>query len=116
MKGFKIRRIFLLAVASLLLPVFVMAQTDGGGSSGTGGNSEAAKTPDSKLERKKAKREWKKNRKQQMSDEQSKKEYNKKYNTKKTRKRMKKAQKKAQNNNEHKKQFFIVRWWHKIFH
>src|ERR1035437_8550366 len=113
---FNIRRILALAVAFSLLPLFVMAQADGGGTSGTSGNSEAAKTPDSKLERKKAKREWKKNRKEQMSDAESKKEYNKKYNTKKTRKRMKKAEQKAQNNNDHKGQFFLVRWWHKIFH
>ncbi|MCX6311775.1 MAG: hypothetical protein NT084_09075 [Bacteroidetes bacterium] len=113
---YKIRRVLALLVACTFLPLCVMAQSDGGGTSGTTGNTEGAKTPDSKIDRKKAKLAWKKNRKQQMSDAESKKEYNKKYNTKKTRKRMKKAEKKAQNNNDHKGQSFLVRWWHKIFH
>ncbi len=91
-----------------------MAQTEGGG--GTSGNGTEAKAPDSRLERKKAKRDWKKKRKQEMGAAASRKEYNKKYNTKKTRKRMKKNEKKAKKNNEHKRDFFLVRWWHKIFH
>lgn len=114
MSRFNIRRIFVLSVALTLLPIFIMAQTEGGGSSG-GGNTEA-KTPDSRIERKKAKRDWKKSRKQEMDAAKSRKEYNKKYNTKKTRKRMKKAEKKALKNNSHKRDFFLVRWWRKIFH
>lgn len=113
MKRFNIRRIFVLSVAFLLLPLFVMAQTDGGG--GNSGAGTEAKTPDSRLERKKAKRDWKKNRKQEISDAKARKEYNKK-NTKKTRKRMKKNEKKAKKNNEHKRDFFLVRWWRNIFH
>lgn len=108
MKRFNIRRILALSVAFLLLPLFAMAQTEGGGGE--------AKTPDSKIERQKAKRDWKKNRKQEMDDAKARKEYNKKYNTKKTRKRMKKNEKKAQKNNEHRRDFFLVRWWRKIFH
>ncbi len=108
------RRIALLSVAFLLLPLFMMAQSETGGTSG-GSNTEA-KTPNSRLDRKKAKRDWKKNRKTEMTAAADKKEYNKRYNTKKTRKRMKKAEKKAQKNNDHKREFFLVRWWHKIFH
>lgn len=113
MKRFTFRRAFVLLVAFLILPLCVAAQSEG--TSNSGGNTEAAKTPDSRAERKKAKKEWKKNRKQEMSDAKSKKQYNKKYNTKKTRKRMKKAEKKAKKNNEHKGDFFIIRWWHKVF-
>jgi hypothetical protein len=112
MKKFNIRRLFALSVAFALLPLFVMAQTEGGGTSGTG----ESKGVDARMERQKAKRDWKKNRKQEMSDAKAKKEYNKRYNTKKTRKRMKKNEKKANKNNEHRRDFFLVRWWRKIFH
>ena len=114
MKRFNIRRILALSVAFILLPLFVMAQTDGGG--GNSGAGTEAKGVDSKLERKKAKRDWKKNRKEEMSSAAAKKEYNKKYNTKKVRKRMKKNEKKANKNNAHKRDFFLVRWWRNIFH
>ena len=113
MKRFNIRRIFALSVAFLLLPLFVAAQTDGGGGNSGGAESKGV---DARIERQKAKREWKKNRRQEMDDAKAKKEYNKRYNTKETRKRMKKNAKKAQKNNEHRRDFFLVRWWRKIFH
>jgi hypothetical protein len=103
----------MLSVAFVLLPLFMMAQTEGGGTNNSGGAE--TKGVDARIERQKAKRDWKKNRKQEMSDAKAKKEYNKK-NTKKTRKRMKKNEKKAKKNNEHRRDFFLVRWWRKITH
>ena len=114
MTRFLLRRIFFLGVA-LALAGITHAQTEGGGSGG-GGNGTEQKAPSSKAKRKKDKAEWKKNRKKQMNDEKMRKEYNKKYNTKKTRRHMKQAQKKAQKNNEHKRDFFLVRWWKHLTH
>jgi hypothetical protein len=82
-----------------------------------GGNAEGGATtgqePTGKAARRKAKKEWKKQRKTDMQDAKAKKEYNEKYNTKKTRKRMKKAEKQAKRNNEHKREFFLKRWFKK---
>ena len=109
-------RILLIGIAFQFLPLFLVAQTDAGGASNKTEKSEEAKSPDTKLERQRAKRQWKKNRKQEMGAAKAKKEYSKKYNTKMTRKRMKRSQKKALQNNAHKRDFFLVRWWNKIFH
>lgn len=110
MNRLSLRRILLLGVAFLIIPLVSFSQTSGGSSEG-GGTATESKAPNTRAARKKAKKEWKKQRKAQMTDAQAKKEYHKTYNTKKTRKRMKKNEKRAQKNNSHKRDFFLVRWF-----
>ncbi len=100
--------IFLVLFLTALTPSF---SQDGNNAEGGGDGPE--KTETGKAARRKAKKEWKKQRKQEMSDAKAKKQYNKKHNSKKTRKRMKKNEKKAKRHNEHKKEFFITRWFKK---
>lgn len=102
----------LLLLISVLLfasTMDVFAQDGGNTNSGQGTEQQ----PTGKAARRKAKKEWKKQRRADMDDAKAKKEYNKKYNTKKTRKRMKRAEKKAKRNNEHKREFFLKRWFKK---
>jgi len=111
---FVMMRIWKKSLFFILVMIFtgatdVYAQ-DGGNAEGGSGTEQQ---PTGKAARRKAKKEWKKQRKQDMQDAKSKKEYNEKYNTKKTRKRMKKAEKKAKRNNEHKREFFLKRWFKK---
>lgn len=80
------------------------------GNNAEGGGKE--KTETGKAARRKAKKEWKEQRRNDMSDAKARKDYTKK-NTKKTRKRMKKNEKKAKRNNEHKRRFFLTRWFEK---
>jgi hypothetical protein len=100
----KILALFFIAVFSLSSQLY--AQDAG---NGDGGQKE--KTETGRVARKKAKKEWKEKRRKDMSDAKAKKQYNKKYNSKKVRKRMKKNEKKAKRNNEHKREFFLKRWF-----
>ena len=79
---------------------------------GDGGQKNEA-PPAGRAARRKAKREWKEKRKKDFADAKDKREYNKKYNSKKVQRRMKRNAKKAKRNNEHKREFFIVRWFKK---
>jgi hypothetical protein len=103
------KKFITLIVLALLWLVNPALSQDGG--SGDGGQKE--KTETGRAARRKAKKEWKEKRRKDMSDAQAKKNYNKKYNSKKVRKRMKKNEKKAKRNNEHKREFFVKRWFKK---
>lgn len=83
-----------------------VSQTQDGGNENGGSGTEA---PSSKAARRKAKQEWKDKRRKDFADQKARKEY-RKQNTKKTQERMKKSERIAKRNNEHRKEFFLIRW------
>lgn len=85
-----------------LLPVFANAQN-------AGNNNPSMMS--GKAQRAKAKKEAKEKREQEKLHDKQVKEYHKNVQTKKVRKRMKKDKRKATLNNDHKREFFMIRWF-----
>jgi hypothetical protein len=84
---------------------------EGGAPQGTSG-TENKSTPLSKsAKRKKAKKEWKEHRKLEMEEKKAIKEHHKRIQTKETRKKMKQSKRKSIRVNEHKREFFLKRWF-----
>lgn len=67
--------------------------------------------PTSKAQRRIAKRQWKEQRLKDMEEKKKIKEHHKRIQTKETRKKMKRDARKAQRVNEHKREFFLKRWF-----
>jgi hypothetical protein len=104
------RRLFsvLLIFLALLLPVTGRAQ----GSESSGTESQVSKAPaGSRAQRREARKQWKMERKKKHSSEKAIKNYKKRTQTKETRKRMKETRRKAELTNEHKREFFLRRWF-----
>ena len=64
-------------------------------------------------QRQKDRKEWKEHRKADIEEHKSVKEYHKRIQTKETRKRMHEAKRKSTLVNEHKREFFLRRWFRK---
>jgi benzoyl-CoA reductase/2-hydroxyglutaryl-CoA dehydratase subunit BcrC/BadD/HgdB len=62
-----------------------------------------------RAKRLKAKKEWKESRQKDHSNDRAVRRHEKRLQTKETRKRMRQNRKKANRNNEHKKEFFLIR-------
>lgn len=98
------KRIILFAV--LFMPLIAFAQ-------------EAAKTDKeqqpktTRAQRKEAKKMWKEKRRNERAEKKKIKEHHKRIQTKEVRKRMKKDRKTAIRNNQHKREFFLKRWFSK---
>ncbi len=73
----------------------------------------ASATSGSRAQRRDARRKWKAERRKKHNSDKSLKNYKKRTQTKETRKRMKADLKKANMNNEHKREFFLKRWFNK---
>ncbi|MBL7891078.1 MAG: hypothetical protein JNL63_00500 [Bacteroidia bacterium] len=82
-------------------------------------SQEAAKTDKeqqpktTRAQRKEAKKMWKEKRRNERAEKKKIKEHHKRIQTKEVRKRMKKDRKTAIRNNEHKREFFLKRWFSK---
>src|SRR4051812_41364153 len=87
------------------LPVLGNAQQNSGAGTST--------IMSEKAQREKAKKDAKEKRKQEKIHDKEVKEYQKSTQTKKVRKRMKKDKRRANLNNEHKREFFLIRWFSK---
>ena len=76
-----------------------------------GGESKKNEVENRKAKRKKDKAEWNARREKEHGSNKAVKNHEKRLQTKATRKRMKKNRKKAARNNQHKREFFLIRWF-----
>jgi hypothetical protein len=93
----------------LACPAIMPAQ----GSSKETESQVASTTSGSLAQKREARKKWKADRKKRHDSEKSLKDYKKRTQDKPTRKRMKESRKRAEMNNEHKREFFLKRWFKK---
>ena len=108
-------KLFLKKIVLLLIfamPFIAVAQ-DGGGDKPASAKSADKKPLSRRAQRSEDRKKWKEYRKKRKIERKAVKEHHKRIQTKETRKRMKKDRKKAQANNEHKREFFLKRWFKK---
>jgi hypothetical protein len=98
------KRIILIAV--FLLPLMAFAQE--------GAKKDKEQEPKtSRSQRREAKKQWKEQRRNERLEKKKIKDHHKRIQTKTVRKRMKSDKKEAQRNQDHKREFFLKRWFSK---
>ena len=98
-----LKRIFLLLL--IIIPFTIAAQEP------AGGGEKQSSTPTTKAQRKSAKRKWKEQRLKKMEEKKKIKNHHKRIQTKEVRKKMRRDARKAKRVNEHKREFFLKRWF-----
>jgi hypothetical protein len=82
------------------------------GSESSNTESQVSSAPaGSRAQRREARKQWRAERKKKHASQKAIKNYKKRTQTKETRKRMKETRRKAELTNEHKREFFLKRWF-----
>jgi hypothetical protein len=100
-----IKKLFLLLLFTFPFAIAVHAQDAGG--------QQPKSPPTSKAQRRQAKAKWKEERLKKREEKKKIKEHHKRIQSKATLKRMKKDARKSKRVNEHKREFFLKRWFGK---
>jgi hypothetical protein len=106
MKDMLFKKLFriVLILGLIVTPTLVKAQSGSGSQVSTG-------PPSSRASKRAAKKQWKQDRKKKHDKDKSLRSYQKRTQTKDTRKRMRNSRHQAELNNEHKREFFVKRWF-----
>ena len=95
--------------------LFLLIWFSGGafGQENPGGGDKSKVPSNGRIQKKAARKKWKEQRKHEKAEKKAVRKKQKQLQTKKTRKRMKRDKRKAMRNNQHKKEFFLKRWFGK---
>ncbi|MFI5151077.1 MAG: hypothetical protein ACHQRM_15185 [Bacteroidia bacterium] len=105
MKQVLFKKIFrIVIILGLLITPGMMEAQSSGSQVSTG-------PPSSRASKRAAKKQWKQDRKKKHDKDKSLRSYQKRTQTKSTRKRMRASRHTAELNNEHKREFFVKRWF-----
>jgi hypothetical protein len=100
-------------IVILILGFYLAAPVASRAQDGSTNTESSIATSGGRAQRRDARRKWKAERRKKHNSDKSLKNYKKRTQTKETRKRMKADLKKANLNNEHKREFFLKRWFNK---
>jgi hypothetical protein len=109
MKEMLSRKIFKVVFVLVLFITPGIMKAQGGGNSSSSQVSTAP--PGKRASHRAAKKQWKEDRKKKHNKDKSLRSYQKRTQTKETRRRMRDSRHKAELNNEHKREFFMKRWF-----